>query len=125
MIDANSPTSDAAIEHFLQQTNLHNVMAPFIPDHPPPTYQRGQHKIDHIWGTPGVLTTTINAGILPFGYGPKSNHSMLYCDLSLTILSGLSTQSIHDPTHPTSRNLWSTDVKAAEKYIKLVTLGFE
>ena len=71
MMDANSPANDDAIENFFQHTNLHDVTAPFLPDAPPLIYQCGQHKIDHIWGTPGVLTATIGASILPFGSGPK------------------------------------------------------
>jgi hypothetical protein len=114
MADANSPVHDDAIDDFLQQLNMHDMTAPFLPDDPPPTYQRGQHKIDHIWGTPGILTATIGAGILPFGCGPKSDHAIVYCDISLSLLSGLSPQTIHDPTHQASRNLWSTDIKAAE-----------
>jgi hypothetical protein len=104
---------------------MHDLTAPFLPDNPPPTYQRGRNKIDHIWGTPGVLTATTNAGILPFGTGPKSDHAIIYCDLSLSLLSGLSPNSIHDPTHPASHNLWSTDIKAAEHYIEIVQHGFE
>jgi hypothetical protein len=125
MIDANSSVQDETIDTFLQQTNLHDVTAPFLPDDPPPTYQHGQHKIDHIWGTPGILMATIGAGILPFGSGPKSDHAVLYCDISLSLLSGLSPDSINDPTHPANRNLWSTDVKAAARYVELVNHGFQ
>jgi hypothetical protein len=125
MVDANSPVHDDAIDTFLQETNMHDLTAPFLPDDPPPTYQRGCNKIDHIWGTPGVLTATTGAGILPFGSGPKSDHAIIYCDLSLSLLSGLSPDSIHDPTHPASRNLWSTDIKAAEHYIEIVQHGFD
>jgi hypothetical protein len=70
MIDANSPYDDAAVEKFLDDLNLHDLMAPFLQETPPPTYQRGRHKIDHILGTAGVLTATIGAGILPFGAPP-------------------------------------------------------
>ena len=125
MIDANSSHLDPIVDTFLHQTNLHDITTEYLPDQPPPTYQRGQHKIDHIWGTPGILTATVGAGILPYGTGPKSDHTILYCDISMAILSGLSTQSIHDPTHPASHNLWSTDIKAANKYIELVTHGFQ
>jgi hypothetical protein len=111
MVDANSPVHDDNIDDFLQQLNIHDLTAPFLPDNPPPTYQCGQQKINHIWGTPGILTATIGAGILPLGCGPKSDHAIVYCDISLSLLGSLSPQMIHDPTHPASQNLWSTDIK--------------
>jgi hypothetical protein len=40
-------------------------------------------------------------------------------------LTGIPSQSLHDPTHPASRNLWSTDIKAAKQYVTLVTDGFQ
>jgi hypothetical protein len=119
-IDANSPATDARVEKFLDKLNPHNLMAPYLPDIPPTTYQRGNNKIDHIWGTIGVMTATIGAGIMEFGIGPRSDHPILYVDISLTALCNLPSHSIHDPTHPSSRNLWSTDIKAAETYIALV-----
>ena len=125
MTDANSPANDTAIEAFLEATELHDLMAAYLPDPPPPTYQRGQAKIDHIWGTIGVLTATINAGILPFGAGPRSDHAILHLDISMEALTGIPSQSLHDPTHPASRNLWSTDIKAAKQYVTLVTDGFQ
>jgi hypothetical protein len=61
MMDANSSTTlDPAIDTFLQQTNLDDIMAAYLPDHPTLTNQ------------PGVLTVTIGTGILPFGSYPKS-----------------------------------------------------
>jgi hypothetical protein len=125
MLDANSPAEDPAIEEFLEERNLNDLMAAYIPDNPPPTYQRGRFKIDHIWSTIGVLTATVGAGILPLGVGPRSDHAILYADVSLVILCNLPSNSIQDPTHPASRNLWSTDIKAAEKYIEYVQHGFE
>ena len=100
------------------------LMTDYLPDHQPSTYQRGRSKIDHIWGTPGVLTATTHAGVLPFGTGPNSDHAPIYLDFSLDLLTGLPTQSLHDPTHPGFRNLWSTDVKAAALYIQIVQQGF-
>ena len=124
MIDANSPGHDATIENFLDDIGLFDLMMDYLPEQQPSTYQRGRSKIDHVWGTPGVLTTTINAGVLPFGTGPYSDHAPLYIDLSFDLLTGISSQSLYDPTHPGFRNLWSTDVKAAEKYITMVQRGF-
>ena len=37
----------------------------------------------------------------------------------------MSAASTNDPTHPSTRNLWSTDVKAAEKYVELALKMFE
>jgi hypothetical protein len=125
MTDANSPHTDPAIDNFLEATDLHDLMAAYIPDPPPRTYQRGQAKIDHIWGTIGILTATTNAGILPFGSGPRSDHAILHLDFLLATLTGITAPSLHDPTHPASRNLSSTDIKAAKQYITLVTEGFQ
>jgi hypothetical protein len=49
----------------------------------------------------------------------------VYVDFSLETLSGIPSQILHDPTHPAARNLWSTDVKATEKYIVCVQNGFQ
>jgi hypothetical protein len=125
MMDANSPTTDPAMEEFMDALKLHDLMADYLPDTPPKTYQRGRHKIDHIVGTLGVLTAMTGAGIIPFGEGPKSDHAILFADFSLATLCGMSSQSLHDPTHPSARNLWSTDIKAAEAYIEMVRTRFE
>jgi hypothetical protein len=45
---------------------------------------------------------------------------MIYVDLSLASLTDLPSHSLHDPTHPSTRNLWSTDIKAADKYLAQV-----
>ena len=124
MIDANSSGCDKTIEQFLDDVGLFDLMTDYLPDQQPSTYQRGRSKIDHIWGTPGVLTATTHAGVLPFGTGPNSDHAPIYLDFSLDLLTGLPTQSLHDPTHPGFRNLWSTDVKAAALYIQIVQQGF-
>ena len=55
MMDANSPTTDPAMEEFMDALKLHDLMADYLPATPPKTYQRGRHKIDHIVGTLGVL----------------------------------------------------------------------
>jgi hypothetical protein len=125
LLDANSPHDHPAIEDFLEANNLHNLMHEYLPDTPPSTYQRGRSKIDHVWGTIGILTAMNGTGILPLGIGPRSDHAILYLDISLSILSGTSSKSLHDPTHPSTWNQWSTDVKAAAKYTNLVRAGFE
>ena len=35
LIDANSPTTDPAIEEFLETLNLHDLTADYLPDTPP------------------------------------------------------------------------------------------
>ena len=124
LIDANSNVRDRSVTNFLHDTGLFDLIEAFLPENPPSTYQRGCQKIDHIWGMPGIVTATINSGVLPFGISPNSDHAILYIDLSFDILTGLSSQSLRNPKHPSFRNLWSTDIKAAEKYIELVHTGF-
>ena len=125
MIDVNFHSQDANIQQFMETTGLHNALENYLPDTKPSTYQQGWHQINHIWGTLRIITATINAGILPFGQGPNSDHAMLYIDLSFDTLMGLSSQILCDSTHPGFRNLWSTDIKAAIKYIELVQTGFQ
>ena len=108
MMDANSPITDDTMDAFMEHLNLYDLMADYLPDTPPKTYQRGRQKIDHILGTIGVLMAMTGAGIIPFGKGPKSDHALLHADLSLETLCSLSAQSLHDPTHPSTRILWST-----------------
>jgi hypothetical protein len=38
-IDTNSPVTDARVEKFIDELNLHNLMAPYLPDIPLTTYQ--------------------------------------------------------------------------------------
>ena len=118
MIDANSHSQDTNIQTFMEATGLHDVMEDYLLDLKPSTYQRCQNKIDHIWGTPGIITATINAGILSFGKGPNFDHAVLYLDLSFDTLTGLSSQILCDSTHPGFQNLWSTDIKACRNGTK-------
>jgi L-alanine-DL-glutamate epimerase-like enolase superfamily enzyme len=39
MIDANSPIEDTALETFMNALNLYDLMAEYLPDTPPSTYQ--------------------------------------------------------------------------------------
>ena len=119
MMDANARIDEPAIETFMDDLNLYDLMTDYLLDTHPTTYQRGQNKIDHIIGTIGVLTAMTGAGILPFGEGPRSDHAIPHVDISLDTLSGLTSQSLHDPTHPSVRQLWSMDIKAMEKSCQL------
>ena len=123
-MDANATLDSPSMLAFMDALNLHDLMEEFLPTTQPPTFQRGRHKIDHILGTIGVLLSVINAYVLPIGWGPNSDHAICAIDISLEILTGIPASSLHDPTHPSSRNLWSTDIKASEKYNELVQRRF-
>jgi L-alanine-DL-glutamate epimerase-like enolase superfamily enzyme len=41
MMDANSPANDPDLTAFTDSLNLHDLMADYLPDIPPKTYQRG------------------------------------------------------------------------------------
>ena len=88
------PTTDPVMEAFMEALHLHDLMADYLPDTPPNTYQRGRHKIDHIFGTISVLTAMTGAGIIPFGHGPKSDHASIYADFSLATLCSLPSHSL-------------------------------
>jgi hypothetical protein len=126
MIDANDPIKSTAMDSFMDDLNLCDLMSTFLPDRPPTTYQRGRNKIDHILGTMGINLAVTRAYVLPFGGDcPRSDHAICGVDFSLDLLSGISPESLYDPTHPSSRQLWSTDIKAAERYVSLVETRFE
>jgi hypothetical protein len=58
--------------------------------------------------------------------GPtKSDHAICGIDVSLDLLCGMQAESTHNPTHPSTQNLWSTGVKASEKYVKMAMQMFE
>jgi hypothetical protein len=122
MMDANDTITSMAMDKFMDGLNLCDLMADFLPVIPPSTYQRGRNKIDHIVGTMGVNIAMVHAYVLPFGTGesPKSDHAICGIDFSLEVLCGISPDSLYNPTHPSARQLWSTDVKAATRYVDMV-----
>lgn len=125
MIDANDPADSTPIDKFLDDLNLTDLMAPHLPTNPPKTYQRGRQKIDHIFGTMGINIAVTRAYVLPFGKDtPRSDHAICGIDFSLDVLCGISPESLYDPTHPSARQLWSTDIKAAERYVEMVERRF-
>jgi hypothetical protein len=126
MMDANDPIGSSAMYKFMVETNLCNLMADFLPPTPPKMYQRGRHKIDHIVGTMGINVFMIRAYIIPFGddRSPRSDHAIYGIDFSIDVLCGISTESLYDPTHPSARQLWSTDIKATENYVERVEQRF-
>jgi hypothetical protein len=73
-------------------------------------------------GTMGVNLVMTSAYVLPFGTGesPKSYHAICGINFSLDVQCEISPKSLYNPTHPAARQLWSTDVKAAERYMELV-----
>jgi hypothetical protein len=121
MMDANDTLDSKPMDKFMDELELWDLMEDHLPAAPPTTYQRGRKKIDHIVGTKGMLLATIRAYVIPFGGDtPKSDHAICGIDFSLDNLCGISAESLHDPTHPSARQLWSTDIKAAKKYVELV-----
>jgi hypothetical protein len=114
------------MDKFMDETNLCDLMADFLPPTPPKTYQRGRHKIDHIVGTMGINLAMIRAYIIPFGDdSPRSDHAICGIDFSMDVLCGISAESLYDPTHPSARQLWSTDIKASENYVEMVERRFD
>jgi hypothetical protein len=122
MIEANDPIVSTAMDNFFDGLNLCNLMADYLPLNPPSTYQRGQNKINHIVGTMGINLVMTHAYVLPYGTGdfPKSDHAICGIDLSMDVLCGITPESLYNPTHSLARQLWSTDVKAASRYVELV-----
>jgi hypothetical protein len=110
------PDGQLQMDKFMNELDLWDLMDNCLPATPPTTYQRGQNKIDHIIGTKGMLLPKFHAYVFPFGDDPpKSNHAICGIDFSLDNLCGISTASLHNPTHPSARQLWSTDAKVAKK----------
>jgi hypothetical protein len=117
MMDSNDTIDSRPMDEFMDALDLWDLMADFLPATPPTTYQRGPlNKIDHIIGSQGICFATRRAYILPFGSdSPKSDHAICGIDFLLDLLCRMSSASTHDPTHPSTRSLWSMDVKALEK----------
>jgi hypothetical protein len=119
MLDVNDKIDSSSMDQFMDELNLCDLMSDYLPSTPPTTYQRGRNKIDHIVGTMGIQLAMVRAYVLPFGDdSPKSDHAICGIDFSLDVLSGIQPESLYDPTHPAARQLWSTNVKAAEKYVE-------
>jgi hypothetical protein len=126
MMDANDTINSRPMDDFMESLDLCDLMTDFLLHIPPTTYHRGSKKIDHIIGTQGILFATRRAYILPFGSdSPKSDHAICGIDVSLDLLCGMQAASTHDTTHPSTRNLWSTDVKASEKYVEMAMQMFD
>jgi hypothetical protein len=102
-IDANAAIDTAPIDTFMEDLELWDLMADYLPTPAPTTYQRGQTKLDHIIGTASVFFAVKRAYIIPFGIEtPKSDHAICGVDFSLEAVCGITPQSLHDPTHPSS-----------------------
>jgi len=126
MIDANDPIDSMPMDKFMDDLNLCDLMSDYLPATPPTTYQRGRQKIDHIVGTMGINLAMIRAYVIPFGTdSPKSDHAICGIDFSMDVLCGITPESLYDPTHPSARQLWSTDVKAAANYVEMVERRFQ
>jgi hypothetical protein len=67
MIDANDSIGSSSMNKFMDETNLCNLMAHFLPPTQPKMYQHGGHKIDHIVGMMEINVAIICAYIIPFG----------------------------------------------------------
>ena len=67
----------------IEKMGLLNVLEHRNSKQLPRTQKRGQQAIDHLWVTEDLLTSIINAGMIPFGSGVTSDHRPLFMDILL------------------------------------------
>ena len=116
MIDANETiTTQNTWTHFLQDTQLHDIMTIRHPyTQPPNTHIRGSHRIDFIVATEGILPSIQKTGILPFDQGPiHSDHRGQFLDLNSNLLFHMDIPTLNRTPW---RNLRTTDTAARHRY---------
>jgi exonuclease III len=83
----------------------------------PPTYARGRKRLDYIFCTPGILSSVVQCGILPYSDIIDSDHRSLFVDFDTAKLFG------GDPAELAPnpvRILHSRDAKGCDQYVKAV-----
>jgi hypothetical protein len=83
----------------------------------PPTYARGQKRLDYIFVTPGLESSVQKCGILPYSDLIDSDHRCLYVDFNTTMLFG-GDPAVLSPSPV--RILHSRDAKGSNQYVEAV-----
>ena len=114
MGDFNHVIDSEPITQFLQQHHLHNVHHTLHTHYNTyiPTHARGSRTIDAIFASPGIIAT--KGGFLGFSTFP-SDHRLLWCDLSVSMLFDTPQVSI---TPHNRRRLQCEDPRIVNKFTK-------
>eukprot|EP00957_Ditylum_brightwellii_P131309 10014884-Ditylum_brightwellii.AAC.1 len=89
---------------------------------PPAIYQRGQHRLDHIFIAPALIPVLKSTGFLPYNIPFSSDHSSAYVDFDKEILF---TGETNNPLDSAYRNLMPSNPQSRENYCKKVKLNFK
>jgi hypothetical protein len=83
---------------------------------PPPTYSRGQSRIDYIFVSVSLLSAVQRSGILPFDQIFLSDHRPCFIDLDANLLFGNNTPTIQTIT---GQGLRLQDPRTVTKYLDI------
>jgi hypothetical protein len=118
MGDFNTPINDRELQDFMTECDLFDLHKPgSIHSTAPPTFKKGRHKIDHMFGSYFFLEATISATILSWNESLPGDHLCLVIDLCQRSLQSQS----DDLTTPQQRTLTSTSPTKAKKYTDKLT----
>ena len=79
-LDANASLDEARFARFLDRNNLIDVVGHVTSGDPPPTYSRGQKRIDFILGDMHVCEAAVQGGSLGMHEGLFSDHTLQFVD---------------------------------------------
>jgi hypothetical protein len=79
-MDANASLDEARFSQFLDRNHLIDVVGHVTSGDPPPTYSRGQKRIDFILGDMHVCEAAIQGGSLGMHEGLFSDHTLQFVD---------------------------------------------
>ena len=93
MIDANTHLLDTRLQRIITDGGLYDLLGCTHGVNSPPTYQRGSHTIDFLFGTNRFKESIKKCGHLAFNHGIISDHRGLWIDFDITMLFR---QQFHD-----------------------------
>lgn len=93
MIDANTHLLDTRLQRIITDGGLYDLIGCTHGVHSPPTYQRGSHTIDFLFGTNRFKESIKRCGHLAYNQGIISDHRALWIDFDITLLFR---QQFHD-----------------------------
>jgi hypothetical protein len=89
MMDANGQMDDSQLSEFIQEHDLHDLIAETNEGQAPRTYQRSGRRLDYILGDSHVLTAVHKSGSLGTGDGVSfSDHTLQFVDFDCQKLFG-------------------------------------
>ncbi|MFN9983469.1 MAG: hypothetical protein ACK53Y_26320, partial [bacterium] len=110
---------DGSIATLVKTCGLCDPLLHHHPDQPPPpTYDRGQDKIDFIFASIALLPSVQRSGIFPYNTIFMSDHRPCYLDIDSSLAFSESTPLMAPPQY---RGLQLQDPRPVAAYIKDLT----